>query len=86
MFISIVEEHYRLADDEFIHRAGLVVEEVAYRTPGFSGWQQERWWTHCREWRNCCGAMRMPGRATALNRVPLRTTPPWTRAVSLGSG
>ncbi|RLZ08521.1 CbrC family protein [Acinetobacter sp. 2JN-4] len=25
----------------------LVVEEVAYRTPGFSGWQQERWWTHC---------------------------------------
>lgn len=24
-----------------------VVEEVAYRTPGFSGWQQENWWTHC---------------------------------------
>lgn len=24
-----------------------VVEEVAYRTPGFSGWQQEQWWTHC---------------------------------------
>jgi uncharacterized protein CbrC (UPF0167 family) len=24
-----------------------VKEEVAYRTPGFSGWQQERWWTHC---------------------------------------
>lgn len=24
-----------------------VVEEVARRTPGFSGWQQERWWTHC---------------------------------------
>ena len=24
-----------------------VVEAVAYRTPGFSGWQQERWWTHC---------------------------------------
>ncbi|MCL2423495.1 MAG: CbrC family protein [Micrococcales bacterium] len=24
-----------------------VVEEVACRTPGFSGWQQERWWTHC---------------------------------------
>lgn len=23
------------------------VEEVAQRTPGFSGWQQERWWTHC---------------------------------------
>jgi uncharacterized protein CbrC (UPF0167 family) len=24
-----------------------VMEEVAYRTPGFSGWQQEQWWTHC---------------------------------------
>jgi uncharacterized protein CbrC (UPF0167 family) len=24
-----------------------VVAEVAYRTPGFSGWQQERWFTHC---------------------------------------
>lgn len=23
------------------------VEEVAYRTPGFCGWQQEKWWTHC---------------------------------------
>jgi uncharacterized protein len=24
-----------------------VIDEVAYRTPGFSGWQQEIWWTHC---------------------------------------
>ncbi len=24
-----------------------VVEEIAHRTPGFSGWQQEQWWTHC---------------------------------------
>jgi uncharacterized protein CbrC (UPF0167 family) len=24
-----------------------VAEEVAFRTPGFSGWQQERWFTHC---------------------------------------
>jgi uncharacterized protein CbrC (UPF0167 family) len=24
-----------------------VIEEVAYHTPGFSGWQQEQWWTHC---------------------------------------
>jgi uncharacterized protein len=23
------------------------IEEVAHRTPGFSGWQQEQWWTHC---------------------------------------
>ena len=24
-----------------------VIEQVAHRTPGFSGWQQESWWTHC---------------------------------------
>ena len=24
-----------------------VVDEVARRTPGFTGWQPERWWTHC---------------------------------------
>jgi len=24
-----------------------IIREVAQRTPGFSGWQQERWWTHC---------------------------------------
>jgi uncharacterized protein CbrC (UPF0167 family) len=24
-----------------------IVEEVAHRTPAFSGWQQERWFTHC---------------------------------------
>ena len=23
------------------------VDEIALRTPGFSGWQQERWWSHC---------------------------------------
>lgn len=23
------------------------VDEIAYRTPGFQCWQQERWWTHC---------------------------------------
>ena len=26
---------------------GEVADEIAYRTPGFAGWQQERWWTHC---------------------------------------
>lgn len=26
---------------------GEVVEEVAWRTPGFNAWQQEQWWTHC---------------------------------------
>ena len=24
-----------------------VVEEIAFRTPGFSSWQSERWYTHC---------------------------------------
>lgn len=24
-----------------------VIEEISRRTPGFSGWQQERWWSHC---------------------------------------
>lgn len=24
-----------------------IVDAVAYYTPGFSGWQQEQWWTHC---------------------------------------
>jgi uncharacterized protein CbrC (UPF0167 family) len=24
-----------------------IVQEVAHRTPGFCGWQQELWWTHC---------------------------------------
>lgn len=27
--------------------ADEIVDEISYRTPGFSGWQQERWWTHC---------------------------------------
>jgi uncharacterized protein CbrC (UPF0167 family) len=26
-----------------------IVSEVAFRTPGFSGWQQERWFTHCED-------------------------------------
>lgn len=24
-----------------------IIDEVVKRTPGFSGWQQEQWWTHC---------------------------------------
>jgi uncharacterized protein CbrC (UPF0167 family) len=27
--------------------AQAVVEELAFRTPCFTGWQQERWFTHC---------------------------------------
>lgn len=26
-----------------------IAQEVAYRTPGFSGWQQARWFTHCND-------------------------------------
>ena len=26
---------------------GLVLDEVLHRTPGFAGWQQERWLFHC---------------------------------------
>jgi uncharacterized protein CbrC (UPF0167 family) len=50
--------HQKL-DAEFVDEAGIgdygtweavpeaVVHEVAFRTPAFAGWQQERWWTHC---------------------------------------
>ena len=24
-----------------------IIEEISKRTPSFTGWQQERWWTHC---------------------------------------
>ena len=24
-----------------------VIAEVSQRTPGYSGWQQEQWWSHC---------------------------------------
>lgn len=26
-----------------------VVEEISQRTPGFTAWQQETWWTHCND-------------------------------------
>lgn len=44
---------------EFVDRAGIggygdweavladILDEVSQRTPGFIGWQQEKWWTHC---------------------------------------
>ncbi len=50
--------HQRLGA-EFVDIAGVgdrgsweqvpkaIAEEVAYRTPGFAGWQQERWFTCC---------------------------------------
>ena len=44
-----------------------VVEEVVARTPGFSGWQQERWWTHCGDAAQYLGRA---GRAELLARWP----------------
>jgi uncharacterized protein CbrC (UPF0167 family) len=34
-----------------------IAEEIAFRTPGFSGWQQERWWTHCADAAEFVGAV-----------------------------
>jgi uncharacterized protein CbrC (UPF0167 family) len=60
--------HARL-DCEFVGRDGVgghgtwcavpdaVADEVAYRTPGFTGWQQERWFTHCGDAASFLGRM-----------------------------
>jgi uncharacterized protein CbrC (UPF0167 family) len=32
---------------QWSHVAPAVIEAVAYRTPGFAGWQGEMWFTHC---------------------------------------
>ena len=34
-----------------------VADEISYRTPGFAGWQQERWFTHCGDGSAFLGAM-----------------------------
>lgn len=34
-----------------------IAEEVAYRTPGFSGWQHQRWFTHCADAAAFLGSM-----------------------------
>jgi uncharacterized protein CbrC (UPF0167 family) len=34
-----------------------IAEEIAFRTPGFSGRQQERWWTHCADAAEFVGAV-----------------------------
>ena len=26
-----------------------IKREIAFRTPGFSGWQEHKWWTHCND-------------------------------------
>jgi uncharacterized protein len=37
--------------------AAAVADEIAYRTPGFASWQQERWFTHCGDGALYLGAM-----------------------------
>jgi uncharacterized protein CbrC (UPF0167 family) len=44
-----------------------VLEEVARRTPGFSGWQQERWWTHCAD---AAAFLGRAGRRELMERWP----------------
>jgi hypothetical protein len=56
-------------DTEFTDAAGIggyrewervpekIVQEIAFRTPGFSGWQQERWFTHCADGAEFLGPM-----------------------------
>ena len=36
-----------IGGDDWDEVAEEVIEAVSRRTPGFGGWQQERWWTHC---------------------------------------
>jgi hypothetical protein len=39
----------QVGGSEWIAVSRPVAEEVAFRTPGFSGWQAERWFTHCED-------------------------------------
>ncbi|MFJ1298458.1 CbrC family protein [Pseudomonadota bacterium AL_CKDN230030165-1A_HGKHYDSX7] len=36
-----------IGGDDWDDVSDEVIEAVSRRTPGFGGWQQERWWTHC---------------------------------------
>ncbi|MDN7881225.1 CbrC family protein [Burkholderia aenigmatica] len=40
-------DNYGIGGGEWDAVPDAVVDEIACRTPGFQGWQQERWWTHC---------------------------------------
>jgi uncharacterized protein CbrC (UPF0167 family) len=44
---SFTDEYGLGGGGEWDDVAQSVIEEVAYRTPGFTSWQQEKWWTHC---------------------------------------
>ncbi len=38
-----------LEGEEWREVPEAVIDEVLRRTPGFTGWQQERWFAHCRD-------------------------------------
>jgi uncharacterized protein CbrC (UPF0167 family) len=40
---------------------GRVLDEIAERTPGFSGWQQEHWLYHCDDGAAFVGKTELPG-------------------------
>ena len=44
-----------------------VADEVSQRTPGFTGWQQEQWWTHCGD---AAAFLGLAGRAELEARWP----------------
>lgn len=43
--------------DDWDEVASEIAEEVAFRTPGFSSWQGERWFTHCGDAAEFLGTM-----------------------------
>ena len=61
-----------------------VIAEVATRTPGFTGWQQERWWTHCGDAAAFLGpadrdelTRRWPGAIPAIREDSAQTDQDW---------
>jgi uncharacterized protein CbrC (UPF0167 family) len=86
---------HRRFDAEFIDRLGIgpdpepvpdaVVEEVAFPTPGFCGWQSEGWWTHCGDAAEFLGpagykelTKRWPGVLDAIREVAgMQAGPEW---------
>ena len=69
-------------DAEFVDAAGVgdygswdqvssaIVDTVSRQTPGFTGWQQESWWTHCGD---AAGSSANAGRARFPPFAPTRT-------------
>ncbi|CAB3770871.1 hypothetical protein B7G54_35255 [Burkholderia puraquae] len=44
---AVFTDTYGIGGCEWDEVPDAVADEIACRTPGFRGWQQERWWTHC---------------------------------------